>query len=568
MTNPTVAEYTLRRLAALGIDKVFGVPGDYAFPVNDAAEVIDGLEWVASANELNAAYAADGYARIRGAAILSTTYGVGELSALNGVMGSRAHRLPVFHIVGMPSERIQHLRLITHHNLGDTRYDRFQEISASACCVSAVLTPDNCIEELERVIREALRQSMPAYLVISQVNGVMPVIGTPVSGVPLAEVTRRRSDPTELAAAVRAILAKVAAAQRPVATVTTMTARYGVAGKAADFIRAANLPVMLTPNDKGVLDESLPQFIGMYSAASSRPPEVRDVVAQADLILDIGGVMLTELNTGLWGDVLDTSGAVCIHDDWVRSGTDVYLNVAIGDVLDALISAVTPRERESGPVPTELELTGAGDEPTSSANFYPRLQRRLRSGDTVVIETGTCMSHLNAMRLPAGVGAEGQGLWGSIGWATPAAMGIAMAKSTGSVAMAKASAGRTWLVTGDGSHQLTLNELAVMGRYGVAPVIFVLNNGLYGIEDVISARGHAYDDLAPVNYHLLPEAFGCTGWLTRKVGTVAELDAALDAIDAHDGAAYIEVMIPDEESQPLPDDVIDRGYKLRTPGGH
>jgi len=134
--------------------------------------------------------------------------------------------------------------------------------------------------------------------------------------------------------------------------------------------------------------------------------------------------------------------------------------------------------------------------------------------------------------------------------------------------MAKASAGRTWLVTGDGSHQLTLNELAVMGRYGVAPVIFVLNNGLYGIEDVISARGHAYDDLAPVNYHLLPEAFGCTGWLTRKVGTVAELDAALDAIDAHDGAAYIEVMIPDEESQPLPDDVIDRGYKLRTPGGH
>ena len=77
----------------------------------------------------------------------------------------------------------------------------------------------------------------------------------------------------------------------------------------------------------------------------------------------------------------------------------------------------------------------------------------------------------------------------------------------------------------------------------------------------------SYDDLAPVQSHLLPEAFGCKGWLTRKVATVAELDAALDAIDAHDGAAYIEVMIPDEESQPLPDDVIDRGYKLRTPRG-
>ena len=556
MTAPTVAEYTLQRLAALGIDKVFGVPGDYAFSVDDAVEQVDGLEWVGCANELNAAYAADGYARIRGAAILSTTYGVGELSALNGVMGSKAHRLPVFHIVGMPSQRIQHLGLITHHNLGDTGYDRFQAISAAACCVSAVLTPDNCVDELERVIREALRQSMPAYLVISQVDGVMPVIGTPVAGVPLDRVKRQRSDGTELAAAVAAITAKVAAAQRPVATITTLTARYGVAGKAAELVAGANLPVSITANDKGVLDESLPQYIGLYAAQSSNPPAVRDIVEQADLILDIGGVMLTELNTGLWGAVLDTSGAICIHDNWIRSGTDVYLNVAIDDVLDALIETLPARTREPNPAAEPLELTGSGDDPTSSATFYPRLQRRLRAGDTVVIETGTCMMHLNGMRLPAGVGAEEQGLWGSIGWATPAAMGVTMAKT----------AGRTWLVTGDGSHQLTLNELAVMGRYGIKPVIFVLNNGLYGIEDVISERGHPYDDLAPVQYHRLPAAFGCRDWLSVKVTTVAELDDALDAVEAHDGAAYIEVMIPEEESQPLPDEVIDRGYKLRTPG--
>jgi indolepyruvate decarboxylase len=556
MTSPTVAEYTLQRLAALGIDKVFGVPGDYAFSVDDAVEQVDGLGWVACANELNAAYAADGYARIRGAAILSTTYGVGELSALNGVMGSKAHRLPVFHIVGMPSQRIQHLGLITHHNLGDTRYDRFQAISETACCVSAVLTPDNCIDELERVIREALRQSMPAYLVISQVDGGMPVIGTPVTGVALDRIKRQRSDPTELAAAVAAIAAKVAAARSPIATITTLTARYGVAGKAAELVSKANLPVAITPNDKGVLDESLPQYIGLYAAQSSNPPAVREIVEQADLILDIGGVMLTELNTGLWGAVLDTSGAICIHDSWIRSGTDVYLNVAIEDVLDALIAAVAPRTREPGPAADLIELSGAGNDQSSSASFYPRLQRRLRAGDTLVIETGTCMLHLNGMRLPAGVGAEEQGLWGSIGWATPATLGVAMAKT----------AGRTWLVTGDGSHQLTLNELAVMGRYGIKPVIFVLNNGLYGIEDVISERGHEYDDLAPVQYHRLPAAFGCRDWLSVKVTTVAELDDALDAIEAHDGAAYIEVMIPEEESQPLPEEIIDRGYKLRTPG--
>jgi len=557
MSQPTVAEYTLTRLAALGIDKVFGVPGDYAFTVNNAVEVIDGLDWVGCANELNAAYAADGYARVRGAAILSTTYGVGELSALNGMMGSRAHRLPVFHIVGMPSERIQHLKLITHHNLGDTRYDRFHDISSSACCVSARLTPDNCIDELERVIAEALRQSMPAYIVISQVNGLMPVIGTPVKGQPLAKVTRQRSDATELAAAADAILAKVAAAKNPVATVTALTARYGVADKAVEFIGKANLPLAITAYAKGVVDESLPQYVGLYSAGSSQPPEVRAIVEDADLILDIGGLMLTELNTALWSAVLDTDKAVCIHENWVRSGSNVYLNAAIGDLLDELIKKVQTRSRADNPAYGELPMTGSGSDPTASANFYPRLQRRLRAGDTLLIETGTCMFHLNGMRLPAGVDAQAQGLWGSIGWATPAALGVAMAKS----------GGRTWLVTGDGSHQLTCNELAVMGRYGVTPVIFVLNNGLYGIEDIISERGHGYDDLAPVNYHLLPEAFGCTGWLTAKVSTVAELDKVLDDIDAHDGAAYVEVMIPDDESQPLPADTIDRGYKLRTPRG-
>ncbi len=172
-----------------------------------------------------------------------------------------------------------------------------------------------------------------------------------------------------------------------------------------------------------------------------------------------------------------------------------------------------------------------------------------------MIETGTCMLHLNGMRSPRLSAPRSRG-WGSTRLATPATLGIAMAKT----------AGRTWLVTGDGSHQLTLNELAVMGRYGIKPVIFVLNNGLYGIEDVISERGHPYDDLAPVEYHRLPAAFGCKDWLSVKVTTVAELDDALDAIAAHDGAAYIEVMIPNEESQPLPEEVIDRGYKLRTPG--
>jgi indolepyruvate decarboxylase len=397
---------------------------------------------------------------------------------------------------------------------------------------------------------------MPAYIVISELQGLMPVLGALVAGAQLATIKRQRSAPAELEAAVETLLARIAAARHPVAIVTSLVARYGVREQAMELIRRANLPVAVMPNDKGTVDESLPNFLGLYAGGMSSSPAVAEAVTQADLVLDIGGLVLTELNTGLWTDLPAAAGIVSIQDDWVRAGEKVFVNVAIGDVLAALVARVQPRTAAAAAGSAQpAALTGQGGDQLTSAQLYPRIQRRLRTGDTVVVETGTCMLHLNRMRLPAGVGVEGQGLWGSIGWATPACLGIALAKTSG----------RTWLVTGDGSHQLTLNELAVMGRYGVKPVIFVLNNGLYGIEDVISERGHAYDDLAAVRYHLLPEAFGCKGWLTAKVQSVAEFDAVLDRIEAHDGAAYIELVIPNEESQPLPAAVIDSGYKLRTP---
>ena len=406
MKTQTVAQYTLTRLSQLGIDKIFGVPGDYAFSIDDAVEQVEGLEWVASANELNAAYAADGYARIRGAAILTTTYGVGELSAINGVMGSKAHRLPIFHLTGMPSERIQKQGLPTHHNLGDIDYTRFQALSGAAACVSAVLTPDNCIDELERVIREALRQSKPAYLVISEVNGIQHVIGTPVSGKPLSEIKRQQSVPQELDAAVASILKRIAEAKNPVALVTELTSRYGLKKIASDFITKANIPTALTPNDKGTLDESLPQYLGLYAGVWSSSSSIQEAVESADLVLDIGGIIPTELNTGMWTENLDPNRLISINDNWVRIGTKVFLNTAIDDVLNALLGKVTPLPGKIEVSKEWMPMVGNGEEKLSSASFYPRLQRCLKSGDTLVIETGTCMTHLNRMLLPGGVGAE------------------------------------------------------------------------------------------------------------------------------------------------------------------
>lgn len=105
--NKTVIEHVLARLNEIGINDIFGVAGDYAFPIEDAVCESNNMRWIGNCNELNASYAADGYARIKGAAALSTTFGVGELSALNGIAGSYAEHLPIFHLVGMPASGVQ-----------------------------------------------------------------------------------------------------------------------------------------------------------------------------------------------------------------------------------------------------------------------------------------------------------------------------------------------------------------------------------------------------------------------------------------------------------------------------
>lgn len=551
-TKLNVANYALTRLSQLGIDLVFGVPGDYSFPIDDAIEDVSGLDWIVCSNELNAAYAADGYARLKGAAILTTTYGVGELSALNGMMGAKAHRLPIFHLVGAPSTRIQKQHLISHHSLGDGVYGNFTALSAVTTCVSAYLTPENAIDEMERVIREALRLSAPAYISIPQDLALMPVIGAPILGVHLSKIRRTIGVPEQVKAAVSAILSRINSAKTIVGLPSALITRYGQDEQFKLFIDKFNIQFATMPMDKGTLSEDHPGYIGLYNGDYSSPSNVKTIVESADLILDVGGVVLLDLNTGLVSDNLDEDRIITIGDHYVKVGVEIFSGTCLGDVLQGLIA-------EAGPIKNSFPaqhfisppLSGKPNDPTDSSNFYPRLEKFLTSGDTLIAETGSCMLHLSKLKLPAGVDYQAQTLWGSIGWATPATLGVALA----------ALDRRAVLVTGDGSHQLTATEIGVMGRYKIKPIIFVLNNGLYGVEDVFSEVGHVYDDIAKWDYHRIPQAMGCKDWFTAKVTTVSELDAVFAQLSSETRAAYIEIMIPTEESQPLSRDILSRMYK-------
>jgi indolepyruvate decarboxylase len=522
----SVAEYIVGRLAAEGISHCFGVAGDYVFPICDAVDSSAKVKWIGCANELNAAYAADGFARIRGAAMLATTYGVGELSALNGVMGAKAEQSLVFHIVGMPSYQHQRLGKIAHHTLGDGVFGNFVELSGQAACCHAVINPQNCVVEMERVIAEARRNNQPAYIAVPSDHALSPVVPADVKPLVL------QSSEAALQKAIAVIAERIGAAKSVVAFPAFTILRLGLQKQARKAIEVLGCPFTTTLMEKCVIDEGHPQFAGMYAGAVS-DPKTRQIVEGADLVLDLGGVNLNDITTASYSAQLDLSRFITVGLNDVRFGDEVIAGVRIADVLVELAKLKPPSARYRGTPQRLAPVTGSPSDKITMATLYPRYAAFLRAGDTVVLETGSTSLGLTPMILPDGVRVEAQVLWGSIGWATPAAFGIALADPKR----------RTILITGEGSHQLTANEIGAMGRFRKNVIVFVLNNDGYLIERALEENPDwTYNDLAPWKYAELPKALGCADWFTARVTTLGELDDAMKAARASKAGAYIEII--------------------------
>jgi indolepyruvate decarboxylase len=522
----SVAEYIVERLAAEGVRHCFGVAGDYVFPVCDAVDSNAMVKWIGCANELNAAYAADGYARIRGAAMLVTTYGVGELSALNGVMGAKAERSLVFHVVGMPSYQHQRLGKIAHHTLGDGVFGNFVELSAQATCCHAVINPQNCVIEMERLIAEARRNNQPAYIAVASDYARSPILPADVKPLVL------QSSAAALQKAMAVIGERIGAAKSVVVFPAFTILRLGLQKQAQKAVEALGCPFTTTSMEKCVIDEGHPQFAGLYAGAVS-DPKTREIVEGADLVLDLGGVSLNDITTASYSARLDPSRFITVGLNEVRTANQVIADVRIADVLVELAKLRPPSAPYRGTPHDLAPVTGSQSDKITMAALYPRYAAFLRAGDTVVLETGSSSLGLTPMILPNGVRVEAQVLWGSIGWATPAAFGIAVADPER----------RTILITGEGSHQLTANEIGAMGRFGKNAIVFVLNNDGYLIERALEENPNwTYNDLSPWNYAKLPNALGCTDWYTARVTTLGELDDAMKAARHSKTGAYIEII--------------------------
>jgi indolepyruvate decarboxylase len=529
----TVSRHLLDRLAEIGITHLFGVPGDYNLAFLDAVAAHPDITWVGTANELNAAYAADGYARCRGAAASVTTFGVGELSAINGLAGSFAEFVPVLQIVGAPPTTSQREKAILHHTLGDAEFNHFIRMHEAVTVARADLRQQNAGDEIDRVLVAMLRERRPGYIVLPSdvVDASVP------AGGPL-EIHDPACDASQIAAFTAHAKSLLCAASRPAVLADFLVNRFEAVEAMEALIAAGDLPFATMVMGKGILDESASRFAGTYVGAPSEP-RVREVIEGADVLI-AAGVLFTDLITAGFSQTIHPERMIDLQPFHASVAGHRFEQVPLGCALRALtqIFAELPSRSSSSPSLrprfNNVDIASGATVPITQKDLWQRVQRYLRSGDVVVADQGTASFGIGTKRLPGAVTFLSQPLWASIGYALPAALGAGLA-------MPKR---RLVILTGDGSTLMTVQELGTMLAQGLKPVILLLNNDGYTIERAIRGPDQAYNDIPHWNWEWLARAMGRDEQsLFRRVHTGAALDAALSDVEEAGALALIEIVL-------------------------
>jgi alpha-keto-acid decarboxylase len=531
----TVGDYLLDRLAELGVSEIFGVPGDYNLEFLDHIVAHPTIRWVGSANELNAGYAADGYGRLRGMSAVVTTFGVGELSAANAIAGSYAEHVPVVHIVGGPSKDAQGTRRALHHSLGDGDFEHFFRISREITCAQANLMPATACREIDRVLSEVREHKRPGYILLSTDVARFPV---EPPGAPLPRYTGGTS-PRALLFFTEAA-AKLIGDHQLTVLADLLVHRLQVVKELEALLAADVVPHATLMWGKSLLDESSPNFLGIYAGAASAEP-VRTAIEDAPVLVT-AGVVFTDMVSGFFSQRIDSARTIDVGQYQSSVADQVFAPLEMGAALEALAQILVRRGITSSPVasppdnpPLEAAETPARDRPLTQQMVWDRLCEALTPGNVVLADQGTCFYGMADHRLPHGVTFIGQPLWGSIGYTLPAALGAGVAHPDR----------RTVLLIGDGAAQLTVQELGTFSREGLSPVIVVVNNDGYTVERAIHGETAPYNDIVSWRWTEIPNALGVANQMAFRAHTYGELDEAFTAAAEHkDRMVLVEVVLP------------------------
>ena len=278
-----IGDFLLRRLREAGIRHLFGVPGDYNLGLLQQLQDTGTLKWIGTCNELNASYAADGYARLNGLGALTVTNGVGPLSAINGIGGSYSEHVPVICISGSIPLRSIDRGQGMHHTMADGTWDHFLRAYAPVTTAQARLTPRNAASEIDRLILTAWREKLPVYM---EVPSDIAYLDIEVPADPLI-LTAPPSDPERLRSCIAAIASRLAAAKSPAILVDADADRFGVASELMELAERMQAPLAAVNAAKSVIDETFPHYLGIYGGKASEP-HVRETIETSDCLLSVG----------------------------------------------------------------------------------------------------------------------------------------------------------------------------------------------------------------------------------------------------------------------------------------
>ena len=521
------AEYLIKNLEELGISDFFGLPGDYNFNLIYSIQENPNTEWIGCTNELNAGYAADGYAREKGYGAIVTTYGVGELSAMNAIAGSYAENIPVINIVGAPSTKVLEEKQVVHHQFSNPEPYAFLEAYKNITQTTAFLTRDNAKIEIDRVLKAFVKERKPVYICIPEDIAVMEISDKEAN-------YNWISDRKTLKAVAEKISEKIKKSECPIILADVLTKRFNAVRDLVLFADKSGIPVTNFVMGTGIFDFDYKNYLGTYLAEYGNP-YAKKYLETTDCLIAVGAIY-SDFNSLGFKLPYKIDSQVAIYGTYTYVDGVKYENVKMSDVLRELTELVETREYDF--VKSELGYEKSGDGESLNSEFiYSKIQEYLKEGDIIYAEAGLIPYGMFGVKLPERTEFNLQGLWCSIGWATSAAFGACVAKPDS----------RIVLITGEGAHQISALEVGNMVRLGLKPTIIVIKNKGYTIERIISGRPeNEFNNIVNINYSKLARIFEGDVWSTR-VETAEDFDKALRVTGIMKKLCYIEVCVDETD---------------------
>ncbi len=528
----TIGDFLLDRLSQIGIHKIFGVPGDYNLQFLMQAEKRKDIEFVGNRNELNAAYTADGYARIKGISAILTTYGVGDLSALNGVAGAYAESVPMVCLSGVPPLYSIKQRAFLHHTTAEGNYEDIMNCYQPFTVAQVRITPQNAIEEIDRVLQVCIREMRPVYI---QIPSDITFFEIEVPDNKMISWIQK-SDPLQLSELLHVLKNRLQRAKSPVMLLGNAIDRFGLKEITQNLLEKLNIPFATQSAAQAVLDQGLPQWIGEYNGGASLD-SVKKLVEHSDCLFGIN-VKFTDSNSGYFTQNIPEN-MIDILPFRTTIGRQVFEDVNAADILNALVKNDLPKNTtiyaSSNKFNSQTRWVAEHGKGLTLDRFWLKMNHFIQANDVLVTDAGTSMRGVRSLSLPSDIMIINQPLWLSIGYSLPALFGSLMAESER----------RHVLFIGDGSFQLTAQEASAFFTHDLNPIIFLVNNKGYTIERSIMGLYSAFNDIPEWNYQKLFDAFSNNKpYSYYQITTEDELEVKLQELEANPHKLrVVEIMI-------------------------